>query len=113
MFNEAKNSTSAEVHAYTSLLGEKNDSISDGWTNEGLAAYVNPIKLPGYIALYRYRVFESITILSTNPTSLFPMWSHTGIMNATTPTTIDPLLNTSKEQAIVLIGPTFNTFYAP
>lgn len=72
--------TSAEVHTYTSLAGEKNDLIADGWTNEGIVAYLSPVKLPGYIGLHRYKIFGSLTILSTNPASIFPWYTHTGIM---------------------------------
>ncbi len=72
--------SSAEIHTYTSLAGEKNDLIADGWTNEGIVAYLSPVKLPGYIGLHRYKVFGSITILSTSPSSMLPWYTHTGIM---------------------------------
>ena len=67
--------------------------------------------------------------ISVDPTAAFPFtdyadiasWAinevkfcnQNGIMNGTSPTTIDPLLNTPREQAIILVGRTYNEFVSP
>lgn|GEM_PF-1556826 len=71
---------SEDIHTYTSLVGEKNDLTASGWTNDGIVAYLSPVKLPGYVALHRYKLFGSLTILSLLPDPPRPWWIHTGIM---------------------------------
>lgn len=71
---------SEDIHTYTSSAGEKNDLVSDGWSNDGIIAYLSPVALPGYVALHRYQLFGSITVLSLLSDPPRPWWSHTGIM---------------------------------
>jgi hypothetical protein len=71
--------SSINKHTYTSLTGEKNDLLADGWVVDGIVAYVSPVKLPNLYALHRYKSFGQ-TILTGISSPLVPWWTHTGIM---------------------------------
>jgi hypothetical protein len=67
-----------DIHTYTSSSSERIDLISEGWTDEGIIAYVSPVDLPGYEALNRYQSFGRLVKLSTTPIPGLTWWHHTG-----------------------------------
>ncbi len=55
-----------EVHTYTSSEYERTDLIDNGWSDDGIIAYVSPIKLENTRLLYRFKLFGRLTRLSTD-----------------------------------------------
>lgn len=62
----------------SSSSSERIDLIAEGWTDEGIIAYVSPVDLPGYEALTRYQIFGRLVKLSTTTTTGLSWWHHTG-----------------------------------
>lgn len=73
-------SSSADKHTYTSSSGEKNDLIDNGWSDDGIVAYLSPVELPGYIPLYRKELLGQIERLSTSPETSGSWWIVTGTL---------------------------------
>ncbi len=81
-----------DVHSYTSSSSEKADLIADGWTDDGIVAYVSPVQLPGYEALNRYQSFGRLVKLSATPIPGLTLWQHTGTVGYIPP---DPFVGFS------------------
>jgi hypothetical protein len=67
-----------EVHTYTSSESERTALLANGWTDDGIIAYVSPIKLENTKLLYRFKLFGRLTRLSNDYSLVDLGWTLSG-----------------------------------
>jgi hypothetical protein len=102
----------SDKHSYTSSSSEKADLIVAGLTDDGIVAYVSPVKLPGYIPLYRQEIFGQVEILSPTKLSSTSWWTDTGTVGYIQPDTFTGSTKVHESAKALSEGESFfNTSY--